>query len=127
MHAVISPRGGHQPGHAAVVRRLASRLGGQAAAVTDALLRPGEVIVFGEASPCFRAMSAGRPVLFDQLDDETAERLGRRPGGLQVASRYTSFLAIPLMARGTVVGCATFGRRAASPAFGPGDVTLAPS
>jgi len=32
---------------------------------------------------------------------------------------------MPLIARGVVVGCATFGRAPASPAFNPGDVTLA--
>jgi serine phosphatase RsbU (regulator of sigma subunit) len=70
-------------------------------------------------------MATGGPVLFDRLDSETAERIGRRPGGRAIAAGYTSFLAMPLIARGVVVGCATFGRAPASPAFNPGDVTLA--
>ncbi len=32
---------------------------------------------------------------------------------------------MPLIARGIVVGCATFGRTLASPAFNAGDITLA--
>jgi serine phosphatase RsbU (regulator of sigma subunit) len=114
-----------QAGQGAVVRRLAARLAGQTTAVTDGLLRPGEVFVFGAGSPAARAMATGEPVLYDQVDDETAERLARRPGGREAAAGYTSFLAVPLIARGTVVGCATFGRTPASPAFNLGDLTLA--
>jgi hypothetical protein len=116
-----SPRAGHGP----VVRRLASRLAGQDAAVTDGLLRPGEVLAFGVDTPRARAMTTGGPVLFDKLDGESAERLGRHPGGREVASSYNSFLAMPLIARGIVVGCATFCRTPASPAFNTSDITLA--
>jgi serine phosphatase RsbU (regulator of sigma subunit) len=70
-------------------------------------------------------MAAGGPVLFDHLDGETVERIGRHPGGREVTAGYTSFLAMPLIARGAVVGCATFGRAPASPAFAPGDIALA--
>src|SRR5215469_1270094 len=47
------------------------------------------------------------------------------PGGQEVTAAYTSFLAVPLVARGIVLGCATFARPAARPAFGPGDIALA--
>jgi serine phosphatase RsbU (regulator of sigma subunit) len=116
-----SPRAGHDT----VVRRLAARLAGQDAAVTASVLRPDEVIVFGEDTPYARAMAADAPVLFNQVDAESAERIGRRPGGREITAGYTSFLAVPLIARGTVVGCATFGRTPASPAFNDGDMTLA--
>jgi hypothetical protein len=109
----------------AVVRRLAARLAGQDAAMTASLLPPDEVLVFGEDTPHSRAMASGAPVRYDQLDVETAERFGSRPGGQEVVSSYTSFLAMPLIARGVVVGCATFGRGPASPAFNPGDIALA--
>jgi hypothetical protein len=112
-------------GDGAVVRRLAARLADQDQDVTDGLLRPGEVLVFGEDSPSAKAMAAGCPVLFDQLDSETAERLARRPRGREVTASYTSFLAVPLIARETVVGCATFARAQTSPAFSPDDVALA--
>jgi GAF domain-containing protein len=117
--------GSHGPGSAAVVRRLAARVAGQPATVTDNLLRPGEVIVFGAGSPSFRAMTVGSPVLSDQLDDETAQRLSRRPGGRHITSAYASFLAVPLTARGLVLGCATFARAAGGPGFGPTDITAA--
>lgn len=112
-------------GHGAVVRRLAARLAGENEAFADSLLPPGEVLVFGEDTPYLRAMAAGSPVLFDHIDGETAERIARRPGGDEVSSSYTSFLAAPLVARGAVVGCATFGRGPARPAFTLDDVALA--
>jgi serine phosphatase RsbU (regulator of sigma subunit) len=112
-------------GHPTVVRRLAARLAGQSPAVTDRLLRPGEVIVLDEDSPSFRAMAGSGPVLFDRLDGESAERIARHPGGRELTSGYTSFLAMPLIARGAVVGCATFGRAADSRPFGPADIAAA--
>jgi serine phosphatase RsbU (regulator of sigma subunit) len=116
-----SPRAGHGP----VVRRLAARLTGQDAAVTNGLLRAGQVLVFGADTPPARAMETSGPVLFDELDGQTIERFGRRPGGREIAASYTSFLAMPLIARGVVVGCATFGRTLASPAFNASDITVA--
>jgi hypothetical protein len=118
---LTSPRAGH----GAVARRLAARMAGQGEAGTDSLLPPGEVLVFGEDTPHSRAMLTGVPVLFDHLDGESAERAGRHPGGREAAASYTSFLAVPLIARGVVVGCATFGRTPASPAFSPDEIVLA--
>jgi GAF domain-containing protein len=118
---LASPR----TGAGAVVRRLAASVSGQAAAVTDGLLPPGEVLVFGPVSPSAQAMATGEPVLSDHLDAETAERLARRPGATEIAAGYRSFLAMPLIARGAVVGCATFGRSPASPAFSPDDIAVA--
>jgi serine phosphatase RsbU (regulator of sigma subunit) len=114
-----------QTGHGAVVRRLVARVAGQPAAVTDSVLRPGEVLVFGDDSPSFRAMHTRSPVLFDRLDEESAERIARRPGGRDLASGWASFLSVPLVARGVVLGCATFGRAPQSPDFGPADVAAA--
>ncbi len=114
-----------RPGHGAVVRRLAARLAGQDEAVTGRLLPIGEVLVLGEDTLRSQAMATGKPALSGQLDRETAERLARVPGGREVAEQYASLLAMPLIARGVIVGCATFGRAPASPAFNPGDIMLA--
>ena len=89
------------------------------------MLRPGEVLVFGADSPSFRAMSTNGPVLFGRLDEETAERIARRPGGRELTATFASFLAVPLTARGMVLGCMTFGRAASSPPFGPADIAAA--
>ena len=109
----------------AVVRRLAGRHARQAAAVAKDLWRPDEVIVLGPDTPGCRAMASGAPILYDQLDSETAQRLTRYPGAAEMAAGYTSHLAVPLIARGIVVGCAIFGRAPASPPFNQGDIALA--
>src|SRR5258706_8497561 len=114
-----------RPGHGAAVRRLAARLAGQDEAVTGRLLPIGEVLVLGDDTLRSQAMATGKPALSGQLDRETAERLARVPGGREVAGQYASLLAMPLIARGVIVGCATFGRAPASPAFNPGDIMLA--
>jgi serine phosphatase RsbU (regulator of sigma subunit) len=118
---VTSPR----VAHGAVVRRLAGRHAQQPADVADKLSRPSEVLVLGPATPGCRAMATGAPVLFDRLDGETSQRLARHPGAREMAAGYTSYMAMPLIARGVVVGCAIFGRAPASPPFNQGDITLA--
>ena len=114
-----------QGGRGAVVRRLAARLDGRTEADTDRLLRPGEVLVLGEDTPTSKAMATGEPVLFDELDTVSVARLGRHPDGQEVVSDYSFFLAVPLIARGAVVGCAVFTRAPVSPAFSPSDIVLA--
>ncbi len=108
-----------------VVRRLVSRLAGYSAPVTDSIFRPGEALVFGLTSPSYRAMRGRSTVRFDQLDDESAERIASRPGGQEAFAAYTNFLAVPLVARGIVLGCATFARSGAWREFTQADVALA--
>jgi serine phosphatase RsbU (regulator of sigma subunit) len=112
-------------GGATAVRRLAARLAGQSLEVTNGLLPPGEAIVVGADSPAFQAMAAAGPVTYDRLAAETEQRIARHPDGRELAAGYTSFLAMPLIARGAVVGCATFGRVSGRRAFGPADITVA--
>lgn len=117
--------GGSRGGGQAVVRRLAARVEGEPAAVLDGVVPTGEVLALGADTPYARAMRTGRPVLFGALDGETAERIGRHPAGPGIAAGYTTYLAVPLVARGLVLGCAAFGRAAGRPPFGPGEVELA--
>jgi len=70
-------------------------------------------------------MATGEPILFDHLESETAARLARTPGAQEIMAGYASWLAMPLIARGAVVGCAIFARSPASPAFNQGDISLA--
>jgi hypothetical protein len=107
-----------QAGQAVAMRRLAAGLAGQSPDISDDLLPPGAVIVIGEDSPSFRAMAGSCPVLFGRLDAETGERLARHPGGRELTAGDASFLAMPLIARGAVVGCATFGRAAGAATTG---------
>jgi hypothetical protein len=111
--------------HGAAVRRLTGRKAGSPPGASAKLARPSEVLVLGPGTPGARAMTSGTPVLFDQLDGETADRLARQPGVLETAMGFTSYMAMPLIARGVVVGCVIFGRMPASPAFNEGDIALA--
>jgi hypothetical protein len=112
-------------GSAAVVRRLAARMPDSPEAITGPLARVGEVLVFAPETSAYQAMSTGQPVLFAELDTETTKWLHGRPGGREFVDNYASFLAMPLAARGAVIGCAVFARTPASPAFNDGDVTVA--
>lgn len=112
-------------GGGVVVRRLAARLAGHSATTVDRLLHTGEVLLLSGDTPHSRAMATGKPVLFDRLDGESAERLARQPGGPEEISHYSSYLAMPLAAHKVVVGCVLFARTPANPAFGPTDVPLA--
>jgi Stage II sporulation protein E (SpoIIE)/GAF domain len=110
-------------GQAAAMRRLAARAVDSPETVTGALVRPGEVLIFAPGTPGYQAMATGQGILFDEVDSENAERL-RQVGGDMFTS-YASFLAMPLAARGAVIGCAVFARTPASPAFNDDDVMLA--
>ncbi len=109
----------------AVVRRLAGLHANQPASVTDEMWRPGEVMVLGPGTPGFQVMASGAPLRFERFDSETVQLLARYPGATELAASYTSYLAMPLIARGVVVGCAIFGRAPASPAFNEDDIVLA--
>jgi GAF domain-containing protein len=112
------------PPAGAAVRRLAARRAGHPPDVADKMMRTGEVLVLGPDTPGSQAMAVGGPILFDHLDGETARRLARQ-GDQKSATDFTSYMAMPLIARNVIVGCAIFGRAPASPAFNPGDVALA--
>ncbi len=108
-------------GEGVAVRRLAARLASPGAEIAGSALPTGEVILLGEDMAGSRAMTTGEPVVSSPLEGGTAGG----HAGWEIAAGYTSFLAVPLVARGAVVGCAVFGRTRASPAFSPGEVVLA--
>ena len=70
-------------------------------------------------------MAGRRPVVFDRLDAETADRIARHPGGRELASGYASIpgraLARPGRSGG-LRGIRPFGQ---PPGFGPADITAA--
>jgi hypothetical protein len=110
-----------RPGQGTAARRLAGRLAHHDLAAADRLMPAGEVVIFDPGTPGAQAMTTGEAVLSGQLDGQAAERIARRPGGAEAAARFTSFLAMPLAARGMVIGCLQFGRTTASPPFSPGE------
>jgi Stage II sporulation protein E (SpoIIE)/GAF domain len=117
--------GGPAAGASAVARRVAVRLAGRPDGGPAGPLPIGEVLAFGPGTPHAQVMSGTMALRFDQLDAETAERIGRHPAGRAAAARFTSYLAVPLLARGVVLGCVTFARTPGRPPFGPDDAELA--
>jgi serine phosphatase RsbU (regulator of sigma subunit) len=118
----LAPR---PPGRPAVMRRLISCLAGLGAEDTERLLPPGDVVIFPADAPVAQAMDSGRPVLYRELDPDAVRRLSASPAGRALAAGYGSFLAVPLVARGVVVGCVIFARAAANAKFRRADIELA--
>ncbi|MFD8614982.1 MULTISPECIES: SpoIIE family protein phosphatase [unclassified Streptomyces] len=88
-------------------RRLALRIGADAAEDWEHLLPVGEVLVFPRETPYARAVASGQTQLLDGVDDHTAERLlktGPDHMGVDALVRSASFLIVPLRLRGTAVG-----------------------
>ncbi|MFF8595080.1 PP2C family protein-serine/threonine phosphatase [Streptomyces sp. NPDC015220] len=88
-------------------RRLALRIGADAAEHWDRLLPVGEVLVFPRETPYARAMATGQSQLLDGMDGHTFERLrrtGPEDAGVNALLRSASFLIVPLRLRGTAVG-----------------------
>jgi serine phosphatase RsbU (regulator of sigma subunit) len=85
-----------------VVRRLANRFIGPEGELGRAALPPGELLAFTPDSHHGQCLSGAGPQRFAALDRALAERI--RPGGRQVLAGHRSFLAVPMTARGAVVG-----------------------
>lgn len=84
---------------------------------------PGEVIAFADASPYALSVHSGEPVIFAQPDNQTLEQA--RPGGREVLSSYTSFLAVPMSTGGAVSGFLAFARAADTSGFRDSDAGAA--
>jgi PAS domain S-box-containing protein len=87
-----------------------------------------EVLAYDTDTPYARCMATGRPVVFADLDTGTMSRLKDRlatsPGINQVLN-YNSFLSVPLIARGTVLGFTVLSRKPGAPPFKPADAAVA--
>ena len=115
-------------GQRIVVRRLAGRFTGQirpsaprAPGRGNGPFPSGEVVVFEPGTPAGLVMATGRPMLYDQPHDQAITKIGGGPGGARL---FTSFLAVPLTAHGTMLGCMLFGRARTSPAFTRDDAAV---
>jgi hypothetical protein len=104
-----------------VMRRLRTRFRPGGGGATGAGLPDGEVIAFAADSPYARTLAGAAPVLFGRPDATTMQRV--QPGGRATLSRYTSFLTVPMTARGEPAGLLVLGRAAGAPPFQPADIT----
>jgi serine phosphatase RsbU (regulator of sigma subunit) len=107
----------------AVVRRLAIRFADTDPADWVGIFPVNEVMVYGAQTPYARAMATVRSTVFgaDALQAALAERLGEIDGLL----RHRSFLAVPLRARGQILGVLVFSRMVGDLPFSAHDLALA--
>ncbi|MBB4920264.1 ATP-binding SpoIIE family protein phosphatase [Streptosporangium saharense] len=86
-----------------------------------------EVTSYAAWTPYARCMATGNPILYPRLGRRTSEEIGRSSKRESVARvlEDSSFLAVPLKARGRVLGFVIFTRRPDSEPFDEQDVNLA--
>ena len=122
---------GNAPEHAAgpaepVVRRLAAGPAGPAGAgdpPAGEALPAGEVLVLAADSPCARCMHEGDPVIFTEPGGAMLRRISA--GARAALGRYASFLAAPMIIRGTTAGFLVLARGPGTPAFHGSDTQAA--
>jgi Stage II sporulation protein E (SpoIIE)/GAF domain len=113
-----------RPGHGRiVVRRLATRteITGQPASVAP--FPSGEVVALAAGSPFARCLRDAAPVTFAQPDSGSLRRLSAEARAM--LGHYTSFLAAPLITRGTVVGMLVLARAPGTAPFRDADTQAA--
>jgi PAS domain S-box-containing protein len=114
------------PTEPAVIRALAVRAD-HAAAGLEAADPPGEVARYGPDRLITECVRTGRPVLLAQVKDEDLPAIARSPEAAVLLARagVHSYLAVPLIARGEVLGALDLKRTRNPRPFSEDDVLLA--
>jgi hypothetical protein len=82
-----------------IARRLGSRFGGSSGPVPGNAFPAREVVAFATGSPYAACVQTVRPVTFARPDATTMERA--RPAARDALTSHSSFLALPMTARGS--------------------------
>lgn len=115
--------GGHaNAGGELVLRRIGIKVT-RDALLMNAAFPPGEVVAFSSDSPYSQCVASGDPVMFAQLDGRTLERVASQTR--EVLAGYRAFMAVPMIAAGTVAGVLIYARAAGRLAFDDNDALLA--
>ncbi|MFI9344808.1 SpoIIE family protein phosphatase [Streptomyces sp. NPDC052773] len=114
------------PAEPAVIRALAVRAKGSPEALSAAD-PPGQVARYGPDRLVTQCVRTGRPVLVPQVKDEDLPRIARSPEAAVLLGRagVHSYLAVPLIARGEVLGALDLKRTGNPLPFGEDDLLLA--
>ena len=116
-------RGPDGPGaRQAIARRLGSRFGGSSGHVPGNVFPAGEVVALATGSPFAACVQTVRPVTFARPDATTLERA--RPAARDTLNSHSSFLALPMTARGVAVGLLVVSRGPDRPAFSEAETGL---
>jgi hypothetical protein len=111
-------------------RRLALRLGADAAEGRDGVLPIDEVLVFPRQTPYARVLATGHAQLLDAVDTHTFDRLaasGHSDDRIQDLLRTASFLVVPIRLQGSVIGFIACTRGPHAPPFGLEDMAAVES
>jgi Stage II sporulation protein E (SpoIIE)/GAF domain len=103
-----------------VARRLRNRFVHEDGYDVESDLPAGEVFAFAADSPYAEPLSTGKPLVFGRPDSATLERI--RPGARAMLARYTSFLSVPMSARGRPAGLIILVRRLDAAPFSAADI-----
>ncbi|MFF9405280.1 SpoIIE family protein phosphatase [Streptomyces anandii] len=114
------------PAEAAVIRALAVRAEHSADAL-EAADPPGQIASYGPDRLVTECVRTGRPVLVAQVKDDDLARIARSPQAAVLLDRVGvhSYLAVPLIARGEVLGALDLKRTRNPRPFSEDDVLLA--
>ncbi|WP_432097749.1 SpoIIE family protein phosphatase [Streptomyces sp. WAC 04229] len=114
------------PAEPAVMRALAVHADDAPDALTAAD-RPGQVARYGPDRLVTECVRSGRPVWVPRVTGEDLERIARSPEAAELLRRagVHSYLAVPLIARGEVLGALDLKRTANPLPFGKDDLLLA--
>ncbi len=127
LEAVVEGRRSHLgPSESAVIRALAVRAGDSAEAL-EAADAPGSVARYGHDRLVTECVRTGRPVMVAHVEEEDLPRIARSPAaaGLLARAGVHSYLAVPLIARGEVLGALDLKRTANPLPFSEDDLMLA--
>ena len=111
-----------------VVRRMALRVADGRPHDWASAFPPDEVIAYSVDTTIVRSMNTGSPIAFTSLDTQTMgrlrDRVSIRPSLGEVLGHH-SFLTVPLIARGTVMGFTVLTRRPGAAPFTAEEAALA--
>ncbi|MFJ1997517.1 SpoIIE family protein phosphatase [Streptomyces asiaticus] len=124
VHDGGEPRPGPPGGHV-LLRRVACR--SVLAGCPEAVLEPGQVAAYPEFSPAAECLKAERGMLNRVTDPAVARWADEAPERAAMIRRFGlhSTMAVPLRARGTTLGVATFSRHRRPEPFEQDDLLLA--
>lgn len=103
-----------------VMRRLAARSAAVGQAAVEAAFPAGEVIALAADSPFARCLRDGAPAIFVRPGRKVLRRMPAETAA--ALGRYASFLAAPMITRGTAVGVLVLARACDAPAFRGADM-----
>ena len=106
----------------AIARRLGSRFDASGGPVPGHAFPAGEVVAFATGSPYAACVQTLRPVTFARPDATTLERA--RPAARDALTSHSSFLALPMTARGVAVGLLVVSRGPGRPTFSEAETGL---